>query len=255
MSTRNPKSIGSYRKQNERQRHETEASILRERDDEQLGEVLAELMIDPTAEVADLARKSGLSEATIRSLRMKVQTTLQAPTQALRRATNARILELVEDRQIAVIEHMSDSKIRAGSLRDQVYALDRLNNIRQLLRGEPTQIVSVDDRKTLNELVPALIRSAQRRGMVIDAVGRALEEPQRGIPDSRLHIEEAQFTEPGAELGAASEGLGNQVRGGVDAGASSAGSAVRDPAETPNESVLEPRASRDVEERAESTEP
>lgn len=99
-----------------------------------------------------------------------------------------------------------------------MYALDRLFNIRQLLRGEPTQIVSIDDRKTLNELVPALVKAAQRRGIIIDGIGRTLEEPQRGIPDSRVQTE--TVIESSAVLTAASEGA-DGVRGGVVEGSSS----------------------------------
>ena len=38
---------------------------------------------------------------------------------------------------------------------------------RQLLKGEPTQIISVDERKTLNQLLPLLIVEAQRRNVEI----------------------------------------------------------------------------------------
>ncbi|MGE0289513.1 MAG: hypothetical protein AB7I42_25990 [Bradyrhizobium sp.] len=207
------KSAAAYKKAQERERSQMDKSRLAEIEDEQKGQVLAELMMDPMADVAELAAKSGMSEAMIRGLRMKAQTQFQAPAAALRRATNSRILELIEDRELAVIESMTDVKIKNAGLREQVYALDRLHNIRQLLRGEPTQIVSVDDRKTLNDLVPALVKAAQRRGILIDAVARVVEEPQRGIPDSRLTIQE------GVVHTAASEGA-NGVRGGVVEGSS-----------------------------------
>ncbi len=212
---RNYKSVSAARKAQERQRENILHAIEMDKADEQTGEVLGELMMDPTADIEDIARRYGMTSAMVRGLRAKVQTTLQPVTTTLRRATNARMLELIEDRQLSVMEAMTDSKIQKAGLREQVYALDRLFNIRQLLRGEPTQIVSVDDRKTLNELVPALVKAAQRRGIIIDGIGRTLEEPQRGIPDSRVS------NDVGVVLTAASEDASPGVRGGVVEGTSS----------------------------------
>lgn len=227
--TGNYKSAAAYKKAQQRQREALDAARRAEREDEQKGQVLAELMMDPLADVAELAAKSGMSEAMIRGLRMKAETQFQAPKAALRRATNAHILELIEDRELSVIESMTDSKIKSASLREQIYALDRLHNIRTLLRGEPTQIVSVDDRKTLNDLLPALVKAAQRRGVVIDGAFRTLEEQQRGIPDSRVTPNDV-----GAVLTAASEGASPGVRGGVVEGTSSVQSAVLEPASARN---------------------
>jgi hypothetical protein len=39
---------------------------------------------------------------------------------------------------------------------------------RQLLRGEPTQIISDAERKKLHELLPLAIAEAQRRGLTLD---------------------------------------------------------------------------------------
>lgn len=209
MTERNYKSVSAYRKAQGRQRDQIDAAIALEQEQERQGMVLAELMMDPSAEVAELAAKAGMPEATVRALRTALQTTYQAPAQALRRANNATLLDMVDDRVVTFLQHMTDDKIRKASLRDQVYAMDRMFNIRQLLRGEPTQIVSIDDRKALNDLVPLLIKSAQRRGVVIDAIGRTLDDPQRGVPDSRVS------NDVGAVLSAASEDVSPGVRGGV----------------------------------------
>lgn len=222
--TGNYKSASAYKKAQDRQRDALDKARRAEREDEQKGQVLAELMMDPLADVAELAAKSGMSEAMIRGLRMKAETQFQAPKAALRRATNAHILELIEDRELSVIESMTDSKIKSASLREQIYALDRLHNIRTLLRGEPTQIVSVDDRKTLNDLLPALVKAAQRRGVVIDGAFRTLEEQQRGIPDSRVTPNDV-----GVVATVASEDVSPGVRGGVMEGTSSVPAAVLEP--------------------------
>ena len=55
-----------------------------------------------------------------------------------------------------------------GSLKDLAYTFDRLMNMRQLMRGEPTAILTVEDRQGLNKLVPLLLKESQRRGMIMD---------------------------------------------------------------------------------------
>ena len=229
---RNYKSVSAARKAQARQRENILHAIEMDKADEQTGEVVGDLMMDPTADIEDIAKRYGMTPAMVRGLRAKVQTTLQPVPTPLRRATNARMLELIEDRQLSVMEAMTDSKLQKAGLREQVYALDRLFNIRQLLRGEPTQIVSIDDRKPLNELVPALVKAAQRRGIIIDGIGRTLEEPQRGIPDSRVQIE--TVIESSAVLTAASEGA-NGVRGGVVEGTSLPVTATADAGKNPND--------------------
>lgn len=233
--TTNPKSVAAYKKQSERQRQETERLIGFEQEEEQQGIALAALMRDPFAEVADLAAKTGLREGVIRGLKTALSTQLQAPTAALRRITNASLLDKIDDRLDRAVDGIDEMALARAPLRDKVYAADRLFNMRQLLKGEPTQIVSSDERKALNDLIPALIRSAQRRGVIIDGIGRTLEAPQRGVPDSRL-IVDGEIIEPSAGPDAAQPG------GGVDVEPSSAVPAATGQT-IPNESVLDGRAS------------
>ena len=54
-----------------------------------------------------------------------------------------------------------------ANFRDLSMGVAQLIEKRQLLKGEPTQIVSVDERKTLNQLLPLLIQEAARRGVIV----------------------------------------------------------------------------------------
>ncbi len=68
-------------------------------------------------------------------------------------------------------------------LKDKAISYAVLLDKRQLLRGEPTEIVSVEDSRKLNELVPLLLAELERRKidvqMVADESGafRPLLEP------------------------------------------------------------------------------
>ena len=55
-----------------------------------------------------------------------------------------------------------------ASARDLMLGMSALVEKRQLLRGEPTQIISDLERKRLTELLPLLSFEMQRRGITYD---------------------------------------------------------------------------------------
>ena len=63
--------------------------------------------------------------------------------------------------------YIDDYVMADANYRDLCMGLGILVEKRQLLKGEPTQIISVDERKTLNQLLPPLIVEAQRRNVAI----------------------------------------------------------------------------------------
>ena len=132
------------------------------------GEAMALMASDPTIKVAEVAKRAGMSVATINGIRSQMSREFIAPMTELRKVTQARLQGLTDDRLDRVIEAMDDNAIRGAGLRDKAYAADRLFNMRQLMRGEPTSILSVDDRRTLNQLLPALAAEAQRRGVTLE---------------------------------------------------------------------------------------
>lgn len=135
------------------------------------GEAMAMMAGDPSIKVAEVAQRTGMSVATINGIRAQMSREYLAPMIELRKVTQARLQGLTDDRLDRVIEAMDDNAIRGAGLRDKAYAADRLFNMRQLMRGEPTAILSVDDRRTLNQLLPALAAEAQRRGVTLEGGG------------------------------------------------------------------------------------
>lgn len=73
----------------------------------------------------------------------------------------ARRIEMAADR---MLQHFSETKMENANLSELSRAVKDLLSMRQLLRGEPTQILSTAQRTKLSEMMPAFIKEAQRRG-------------------------------------------------------------------------------------------
>ena len=55
-----------------------------------------------------------------------------------------------------------------GAARDLAVTFGILFDKGQLLRGEPTQVRTYEQRERIHELIPALLNEAKRRGITID---------------------------------------------------------------------------------------
>lgn len=86
----------------------------------------------------------------------------------LQKTTDKEVIARVDDVIHRTLDSIDDEVILAASLRDRATAVGILIDKRQILQGKPTQIMSVEERRTMQIVVPELIREAKRRGMVID---------------------------------------------------------------------------------------
>ena len=79
------------------------------------------------------------------------------------------------EEKLHMIRHYMDDKTMAeASARDLGLIAGVLIEKRQLLRGEPTQIISDHERRKIHELMPELVAEAKRRGLTVD--GQVLEK-------------------------------------------------------------------------------
>jgi len=83
-------------------------------------------------------------------------------------------LGLIEDRLARALLMLDDVKMATASPRELTSAVSVLTEKRALLRGEPTQRITHEQRTKLNELLPVLIAEARRRGLTIDGKAEAL---------------------------------------------------------------------------------
>ena len=77
-------------------------------------------------------------------------------------------LEQIEEKLALALLQLTPSKLNRSSGRELTSIVSMLSEKRALLRGEPTQIVSHEQRQKLNDLLPELIKEAKRRGITIE---------------------------------------------------------------------------------------
>ena len=77
-------------------------------------------------------------------------------------------LDQLEEKLAMTLESLTEAEIKKSSVRERVVAISAFVEKRALLRGEPTQIVTHEQRQKLNDLLPELIKEAKRRGITIE---------------------------------------------------------------------------------------
>ena len=82
--------------------------------------------------------------------------------------TQSEILKQLDENISLCNEYIDDAVMSSATLKDLAYAKGIFLEKRQLLRGEPTQIISDAERKQLMELFPKVIAEGRRRGLLIE---------------------------------------------------------------------------------------
>lgn len=123
---------------------------------------------DPLTKVRDAMREAGLPIGTAEALLKRLRVKYYGAVTAVRNLKTQEILDLLGQKIHLALQYMDDKTMSEASFRDLALGTTAMIEKRQLLRGEPTQIVSDHERAKIHELVPALLAEAQRRGLTIE---------------------------------------------------------------------------------------
>jgi hypothetical protein len=99
-------------------------------------------------------------------------------------------IKLIEMRLEKVLRGITDDKILEAGLKELTGAVRELVGARALVKGEPTQILRVDQRANLQRLMPALMKEMERRGLTVEfgaegvRVQKHIDAPQTVDVDS-----------------------------------------------------------------------
>jgi len=127
-----------------------------------------ENITDPFARVEKLFELSGMPKRTAATIAKRIQKRYNNANLAVKDVRTKDILVGLESKIEMALDYMDDSTFAKANLRDIAITLGILIEKRQLLRGEPTQILSVEERTQLNISIPLIIKEAKRRGMTFD---------------------------------------------------------------------------------------
>lgn len=125
---------------------------------------------DPFAQygsIAEAAKQTGIHPSTIKRVMQRLVE--RSPFgRELRRVRGEDLLTLIDDRLMMLLEYMDEFDIAGATLRDKAVAFGILAEKKQLLSGLPTSIISVEERMSLEQLLPALAKEMQRRNITMD---------------------------------------------------------------------------------------
>lgn len=130
---------------------------------------------DPLGSLMAAAEATGLSGETAKRMVKRVQAQYQPMLQEKREYKTSELLELLTDRAGKALEWMDDYIMSQASGKELAVMTGILLEKRQLLSGEPTHILSTEDRMSLSKLAPALEAEFRRRGFLAEDRGDIIE--------------------------------------------------------------------------------
>jgi len=126
------------------------------------------LLADPLLRLKDAMVGAGVNPHFIRKFLQRLGGKSGEIFSHAEEITTKKLLRLLDEKALMALESMDEMSFLEAPLRDKAVALGIILEKRQLLSGEPTAILSVEERRHLDELIPMLMAEAQRRGHVID---------------------------------------------------------------------------------------
>lgn len=142
--------------------------------DPELAAAAIDAMTDPLHKVKEALVLAGLSNAVSDSVLRRLKVKFFGAVMEVKALKTQEIVRVIEEKLDMIRFYLDDKVMAEASARDLMLGMGVLVEKRQLLRGEPTQIISDLERKRLHELLPLAIAEAQRRGLIIP--GQVLEK-------------------------------------------------------------------------------
>ena len=125
-------------------------------------------LAEPFKRLKQLGEELGLDPLVVTRMIQRVKSRYQPVLGELQEIKTSDLTRLLDDRAHRALQYLDDSTLAASSAKDLAIVIGIMLEKRQLLRGEPTQILSTEERMSLRDLMPELVREAKRRGLVID---------------------------------------------------------------------------------------
>ena len=123
---------------------------------------------DPFQTLIAAARATGMSSSVCKGLIKRLRAQYQPVVRELKKINTGELVDMLTQKAHMALEYLDEYAMSQASAKDIAIVIGIVLEKRNLLRGEPTQIISSTDRKGLDELGRELAKEIQRRGMTID---------------------------------------------------------------------------------------
>ena len=148
-------------------------------------ETLVEKVSDPFTTIKAAAIEAGLDPVKAQKVVKKLLRENQPDIHERKAVKTADLLRLIEERVQWTLEVMDPelfARMAAGDKgKDLSIMLGVLMDKRQLLRGEPTHIIGIEERGKLNEVAGLFLNEMKRRGMLADDRGDVIDVTPRDV--------------------------------------------------------------------------
>lgn len=112
--------------------------------------------------------KSGFSERVREDTIRRLKIMHSQPLTEIKNLRRGDLSDLIGKKIHLGLACLDDKKMMDASARDLMLGVSALIEKKQLLDGQPTQIISDHERKKLNELAPLLVEEVKRRGITVE---------------------------------------------------------------------------------------
>lgn len=130
--------------------------------------------------LSDALTAAGMPERMKSSIIRRLQVKYHGAVSEVRNLQTRELSDMIGQKIHLMLGYLDDRVAAEASARDLSMGIAQLVEKRQLLRGEPTQIVSDHERAKLHELAPVLMAEIKRRGLTIQGeITEKLIEPAR----------------------------------------------------------------------------
>jgi DNA-binding CsgD family transcriptional regulator len=118
--------------------------------------------------ISKVFRDYGLPQAVSAALLRRIRQKYYGVVEATRSLKSGEIVDALNHKIDLALRYMDDNTMAQASFRDLALGTTAMIEKRQLLRGEPTAIISDHERKKLHELAPLLLAEMQRRSLTVE---------------------------------------------------------------------------------------
>ena len=155
------------------------------KDPERAAEVL-DIATDPFMTIRAAAKECGFPPSTLHQFMKRIEARYKPLGDAIHTLKNDEMVQLLEDRARRIFNYMDDFAMATAGLKDLAIAGGVVIDKARLLKDEPTQIVTMQDRRHWDKLGVALLKESVRRGLIPKEELLAIEV--RGKQDSPTSI-------------------------------------------------------------------
>lgn len=132
--------------------------------------------LEPTTDVIKASNELGLSKQMTEAIKRRMTARKGVDVGTPKALTDRQLIGVIEDKIALTLNYLDHFNLAGAPAKDIQAILDGLIKNAQLLKGRPTAITSVEDRRKINELLPLLVQEAKRRGVIIDAEVERIED-------------------------------------------------------------------------------